>query len=107
MAWAFSGRVTNPVLDAILVTTGALATAKQRMFQVACASTVAAPMELQWLGADGITIKGRQIIAVQALDTKWSPPQLEEINMLANESVRVIAVTAITGQVSCSIDYTL
>jgi hypothetical protein len=104
--WYSSGRLTNPAINAVIITTGALP-AKQRMFQVSVASTVAAPFEYQWLAADGTTVKNSQILACQALDSKETQPQLQEIDMLINESIRVIAVTAITGQVSASIDITL
>lgn len=104
--WYSSGRLTNRTAEQEVVTTGPLP-AKQRMFQVTVSCTVAAPFEVQWVAADGITIKGRQIIACQALDTKDTPRQVEEISMLINESIRVVAVTAITGQVSASIDITL
>ena len=105
MAWAFSGRLASVLLNATLVDTGPLP-AKQRMWQVWGAAVSATPLEVQWIAADGTTVKGSQVLAIPALDTGILPQQLEEINMLINERIRVIAVTASATPVSCSIDYT-
>jgi hypothetical protein len=103
MAWASSGRVVNPALDAVIVDTGALPSGT-RTPQVIVASTVAAPFELQHRDAANTATLKSQIIACQALDAKdvtlWYG-----LEMATNERLRVIAVTAITGSVSGSILY--
>jgi hypothetical protein len=104
--WYASGRLTNPTLNQVLVDTGALP-AKQRMFKVIAAATVNTPLELQHVAADGTTVLKSQIIAIPAFSTAGCGPQVEEVNMAINERVRIIAVTAVTGFVSCSIDITL
>jgi hypothetical protein len=103
--WVASGRITNPTLNQVLADTGQMV-AKQRIWQAVVSATVAAPFELQHLAADGTTVLKSQIIACQALDTKTIPRQVEEVTMATNERIRIIAVTAITGSVSVSIDIT-
>jgi hypothetical protein len=103
--WISSGRITNPALNQVLLDTGALA-AKERLFQVFVSSTVAIPLEVQWRDAtDTATLKS-QIIAVPASTFVQMFQFLSEIPMAANERLRIIAVSAATGSVSCSLDYT-
>lgn len=105
MAWISSGRITNPTLNQVLVDTGPLA-AKERIFQAVSAATANAPLELQHVAADGTTVLRSQILACTAFGTGWFPSLSSELNMAINERLRIIAVTAITGSVSCSLDYT-
>ena len=105
MALISSGRITNPTLNQVLADTGPLA-AKERIFQAIAAATVNTPLELQHVAADGTTVLKSQIIACTAYGTGWFPPLIAELNMAVNERLRIIAVTAVTGSVSCTIDYT-
>ena len=106
MGWQFSARVLNPLLDQVILDTGPLP-AGPRNFQVTYAATIAAPLELQWRNAANTANKGSQILACRAVDTKVQPPFLREIEMLDNERIRIIAVTAIAGSVSVSLDIPL
>ena len=104
--WYASGRLQNPVQNQVIVDTGALA-AKQRMFRCVVAATVNCALELQHVAADGTTILKTQIIAVTAYGTVALGPQVEEVTMETNERIRLIAVAAVTGFVSASLDITL
>lgn len=103
--WLPSGRITNPTLNQVLVDTGAMA-AKERIFQVFLSSTVNFAGEVQHVAADGTTVLKSQILAAAAFQTNPLPPLIMELNMADNERLRVIAVAAATGSVSCGIDYT-
>ena len=103
MAWISSGRVINPVLDFVLLDTGALFTGS-RTPQVIVSSTVASAFELQWRdSANAATLKS-QILACPAFDTNdfvlWSG-----IEMALNERLRIVQVAAVTGSVSVSLFY--
>ena len=106
MTWLFSGRVVNPVLDAVIIDTGPLAAAP-RNFQIFASATVAAPLEVQWRDAANLVTKASQVLAIPALDFKTKIPFLRELDMLANERIRIVAVTAIVGSVSVSLDIPL
>lgn len=103
MAWVFSGRVANPILDQVLVDTGALSSGT-RTPQVIISCTVAAAFELQHRDAANLTTLRSQIIACQAFDAKDVTLFLG-LDMAASERVRVLSVAAVTGQVSASLIY--
>jgi hypothetical protein len=104
--WYASGRLPNPILNQVIVDTGPLP-AKQRMFKCTVAATVQCALELQHVASDGTTVIKSQIIAVPAYGTISGGPQVEEVTMAVNERIRLIAVAAVTGFVSASIDITL
>ena len=103
--WISSGRITNPTINLVLLDTGALV-AKERLFQVFVSATVSVALELQWRDATDTTTLKSQIIAVPAYAFTFMPAFVKEIPMSDNERLRIIAVAAATGSVSCSLDYT-
>lgn len=102
--WASSGRVANPVLDQVLVDTGPLV-AKQRMFQVYISANANTVVEIQWRDAANAATLKSQVIAVPAFSFQQFQRFLEEIDMLANQRIRLIAVAAVAGMVSASLEY--
>lgn len=106
MAWFSSGRITNPVLDQVLVDTGPIQGGSKN-FQVYAASTGQAAFEIQWRDAANAITKKSQILAVPAFGYNMLFPLVREIELLDNERLRVVAVQAITGSVSVSLDVTV
>jgi hypothetical protein len=103
MAWFSSGRLLNPVLDAVLVDTGPLP-AGARKVKVIGSATVAAVFELQLRNAANTLTLKSQILAVAASSTSSICLDSMDISMADSERFRVIAVAAVTGSVSVSLD---
>lgn len=106
MTWLSSGRISSPALDAVLLDTGPLPAAP-RNFKIMAACSVAASIEIQWRDATNTSNNGAQIVSIQALDFQQSVPFMREIDMLANERIRIVAIGLIVGVVSVSIDIPL
>jgi hypothetical protein len=106
MAWLSSGRIVNPILDQVLLDTGAL-TPAPRNFQVMIASTVNAAIELQWRDAANTATLKSQFITVPAFGFVQTEPFLRDIEMLLNERIRILIAAAVTGSVSVSLDIPL
>ena len=68
MAWISSGRLTNPVADAILLDTAALGVGI-RVPQAIVTSTVTAQFELQLRDAANAATLRSQMLSVVAMDT--------------------------------------
>ena len=104
MAWLSSGRLTNPVLDQVLVDTGAMA-AGSYFFDAFASASVASIFEVQLRDAANAATLKSQIIAVQATGTTWGfeIPSSTYLDVAVNQRIRVIQVAAVTGQVSVSL----
>jgi len=103
MAWFSSGRITNPVTDAVLVDTGPLS-GGSRSVKVIGSATVAAVFELQLRNAANNATLKSQILAVPASSTGQIDFESMDITMADSERLRVIAVAGVTGSVSVSLD---
>jgi hypothetical protein len=105
MTWLPSGRVINPALNAVLVDTGPL-TAETRTVQVHFACTVAAAVELQLRdAADALTLKSQILAVPTGGGMAQFGATFPDVPMADNQRLRVIAVAAIVGAVSVSLDF--
>ena len=104
MAWLSSGRLTNPLLDQVLVDTGAMS-AGSYFFDAFAASSVASIFEVQLRDAANTATLKSQIIAVQATSSTWGfeIPSSTYLDVAVNQRIRMIQVAPVTGQVSVSL----
>jgi hypothetical protein len=101
--WSASGRVVNPALDQVLVDTGALP-AGVRSVQAVVSATANCAAELQHRNSTNTATIKSQILAVPGFGTAILPPLFPDLSMADNERVRIIAVAAVVGSVSASLD---
>jgi hypothetical protein len=103
MTWVSSGRLASTTANQVLVTTGVIGVGTRNpLFQAS--SSVAVPLEIQHIAADGTTVIDQQVFAVPAFDFQEAYFAVP-LEMAVGESLRIIAITAVTGNVSASIHY--